>query len=1331
MTIAPFVPSRFTSLWLRLSVVLGGLLLPVAAHAQVTYTGSAATQNLGSAAVGSPVSTLLSFSVPAGTTVGSIEVVTQGAPNMDFTNGGGGSCAVQTYGSTTACTVEATFTPMYAGTREGAVLFWSAAGNAGTLLNKTLVYGVGTQAGLTYLSPTLSVIGPSLAGGVTLNEPNGVAFDGFGNMYIADYGTDSNGTNTKLVKIPAGGGNATVLNTTVGGIVASALVNVSVDGAGDLFVMDANNNRILEYPVGGGATISLSPVVASTPLDLPQDAIVGPSGVLYIADSSNNRLLEIPNLGTGTGSAITTAAGEAFNYPSGVALNTAGDVYVADETNIRVVELGGAGSVWSATIPGVGTTLTDMYGIVVDPLNNLFISDLNENLIVEVPGSGSSGSVLNTTVGGKSVNGPGFMALDNPGNLYIADYGNARVIKVTRTSSAPVATHFSVSAPANATAGVSFNVTVTALSASNATVTGYTGTVEITSSDGSAILPGNAGLTNGVGTFAVTLKTLGSQSVTATDTVHSSITGSTSVLVNPGAATHLSVSAPATATTGVPINFTVTALDQFSNTATGYTGTVHFTSTDGAATMPANYTFTSGDAGTHTFSATLNSAGNQTITATDTTNVSVTGTSGLIFASLPEVQLTTVANPVAGGSVTPASGNLYSVGTVVPITATANTGYTFLGWTSGPDAVASATSASTTIPMNAAETVTAQFSANLVVNTTSDDNPGVAANCFPQASPGVTSTADNCSLRDALTFAAGAGAASITFDSTVFATAQTIALGSAGTLIVPANTSITGPTSGTGYTLTNLVTVSGAGASGVFRTGSAAVALSNLAIVNGYTVDGGGILNDHGVVTVANCTFINNTATDWGGGIFNNHGTTTVTGSTFSGNSASSYGGGLMNFGTATIANSTFNGNSTPSDGGGIFNDDTLTVSSSTLSGNTAAAGGGIFWSGGTNVMANSIVTGNLAPSEPDTSGFSDHGGNRVTTGFVLAPLGSYGGPTQTMVPLPGDPSLCGGTLANATAAGLTTDQRGFPLESHCPAGSVDSGAVQTNYTLGFAPLPLDVIEGQVITPAPAVTLYETGRVSATPTNAVTISDSGATLSGTLTQNLVAGTATFSGVSFTSLGFETELMATMALTSTINITGTRGATVTSSPVPAVISAPSTSAILPGPAVTFTWNAVSGATGYSLWIGTAGVGSNNLYDSGEVTGTSLKFGNLPTNGATVYVRIYTNYFGVVGSNDYVYTASTQAALKSPSSPGVLAGAKVTFTWSAATGSGVTGYSLWLGSSQGGDNLYLSGETTALSATATKLPTNSSTVYARIYTNYNGVVRYTDTTYTAAP
>src|SRR5260370_35767000 len=70
---------------------------------------------------------------------------------------------------------------------------------------------------------------------------------------------------------------------------------------------------------------------------------------------------------------------------------------------------------------------------------------------------------------------------------------------------------------------------------------------------------------------------------------------------------------------------TVTALDQFNNVATGYTGIVHFTSSDGQAVLPANYTFVAGDNGIHTFTnlTTLKTAGNQTITGTDTDRKSV------------------------------------------------------------------------------------------------------------------------------------------------------------------------------------------------------------------------------------------------------------------------------------------------------------------------------------------------------------------------------------------------------------------------------------------------------------------------------------------------------------------------------------------------------------------------------------------------------------------------------------------------------------------------------------------------------------------------------------
>jgi DNA/RNA endonuclease G (NUC1) len=193
----------------------------------------------------------------------------------------------------------------------------------------------------------------------------------------------------------------------------------------------------------------------------------------------------------------------------------------------------------------------------------------------------------------------------------------------------PVASHFSVSAPANVTNGTPFNVTVTALDASNAVVTGYTGTVHFTSSS-AGTLPSDYTFTggdSGAHTFSVTLTTDGAQTITATDTVTASITGTanTSVVTPPPPATHFSVSAPSNVTNGTPFNVTVTALDASNATVTGYTGTVHFTSSS-AGTLPSDYTFTGGDSGAHTFSVTLTTNGSQSITATDTVTASITGT---------------------------------------------------------------------------------------------------------------------------------------------------------------------------------------------------------------------------------------------------------------------------------------------------------------------------------------------------------------------------------------------------------------------------------------------------------------------------------------------------------------------------------------------------------------------------------------------------------------------------------------------------------------------------------------------------------------------------------
>jgi IPTL-CTERM motif/FG-GAP repeat len=194
----------------------------------------------------------------------------------------------------------------------------------------------------------------------------------------------------------------------------------------------------------------------------------------------------------------------------------------------------------------------------------------------------------------------------------------------------PIPTHFAISVPPSAVTGTSVNFTITAQDASSNTITNYAGVVHFTSSDSLATLPADTQLTNGTANFAVSFATTGAQTITATDAAIQSITGTSSGITVSGAATHLIVTVPAIVVSGVLFPITVTALDANNHTATAYTGTVHFTSTDPAATLPANTTLTNGVA---TLSATLATGASQTITATDTVNATIMGTSEGIAVS--------------------------------------------------------------------------------------------------------------------------------------------------------------------------------------------------------------------------------------------------------------------------------------------------------------------------------------------------------------------------------------------------------------------------------------------------------------------------------------------------------------------------------------------------------------------------------------------------------------------------------------------------------------------------------------------------------------------------
>jgi hypothetical protein len=214
-----------------------------------------------------------------------------------------------------------------------------------------------------------------------------------------------------------------------------------------------------------------------------------------------------------------------------------------------------------------------------------------------------------------------------------ASITGALTVTVRAAAATKLATTASTATP---TAGTSFSVTLKAQDQYGNTDTAYAGRVHFTTSDTSSgvVLPADSSLTAGQGTFSVTLTKAGAQTVTATDTATASITGSVSVTVKPGVAASLSLSAPATATANQSFDVTVTAKDRYGNVATGYRGTVQFTSSDLLATLPANYAFTAGDAGAHTFSVTLVTPPSQSLTVTDTATASFTA-SAQITMRLP------------------------------------------------------------------------------------------------------------------------------------------------------------------------------------------------------------------------------------------------------------------------------------------------------------------------------------------------------------------------------------------------------------------------------------------------------------------------------------------------------------------------------------------------------------------------------------------------------------------------------------------------------------------------------------------------------------------------
>jgi streptogramin lyase len=387
-----------------------GTVYVTSQHGNYVFEESRSGANFGTVSIGTASPTItLTFTFDTAGTLAAPVVLTQGATGGDFADAGTGSCRPGSYVSGNFCTVDVTFTPEFAGSRYGAVELQDANGN---LVATGYVQGVGSGPQMTFLPGVQSTVKTS-----TLNFPAGVAVDGSGNVFFADYG------NGKVFKETLSAGSYSESE------IGSNLKNpngIALDGAGNLYIADYTNNTVLKETLTAGSyNQSVVASAASGGLSKPSGVAVDGMGNLYIADDGNKRVLEEEFSGGSYTQIVVPITGLAL--PTAVAVDNAGNLYIADYGNTQALkETLSAGSYIQSTI---ATGLSQPEGISVDENGIVYIADSNNNQILkETPtASGYTQSVLaSKTLGGLGF--PSGVAIAGNGNVYISDSVHGKVV---------------------------------------------------------------------------------------------------------------------------------------------------------------------------------------------------------------------------------------------------------------------------------------------------------------------------------------------------------------------------------------------------------------------------------------------------------------------------------------------------------------------------------------------------------------------------------------------------------------------------------------------------------------------------------------------------------------------------------------------------------------------------------------------------------------------------------------------------------------------------------------------------------------------------------------
>jgi sugar lactone lactonase YvrE len=319
-----------------------------------------------------------------------------------------------------------------------------------------------------------TLIGSGLIG------PQGVAIDSAGDVFIADT------FNSRVVKVPTGGG----VQTAVGSLL-SYPTGVAVDTAGNVFIADNLDSLVVEVPAAGGAQIAIG-----SGLNQPGGVAVDGAGDVFIADTYTNRVLEQQNVAVNFGNVnvcpgaqtapapcnqtltlnynvaaattfgatkVVTQGAPNLDFKLSTGGNCAGTVAAGNTCTVNVtfaplapggrmgaVQLvNNSGNLLATTMvhgigqgpaiafgPGIQTLvpvsgLHFPAGLAVDRAGDIYIADSGNNRVLRVPAGGGAPVTV-----GSGLSEPSAPAVDGAGNLFIADFNNNRVVEVPASGGA-------------------------------------------------------------------------------------------------------------------------------------------------------------------------------------------------------------------------------------------------------------------------------------------------------------------------------------------------------------------------------------------------------------------------------------------------------------------------------------------------------------------------------------------------------------------------------------------------------------------------------------------------------------------------------------------------------------------------------------------------------------------------------------------------------------------------------------------------------------------------------------------------------------------------------